>query len=216
MRIVIKVGGSMCFDEDGPIFGYFSKLVPVLTHISKNNQLIVAVGGGKFIRKYYKSLEKFHLLPDQMELLAIDMLKANARLLAYLLKTNPIFSLDDIHAKTQGVISGIAPGRSTDANAALAASMIRADLFIKLTNVNGIYDMDPNKYPKAKLIRHMPFSDLEKYSMDGSPGSYGILDKLAMETIVKNKIRTIVISGEEPNKILDVIKGRQQGTLVFG
>jgi|SRR3989338_1347093 len=214
MKLVVKIGGSLCIDENGPMISYFSRLVPVLKKLKKEHQLIVVIGGGEFIRKYYRSIEKFQLSHDRMEWIAIDLLRVNARFLAYLLDTKPIFSLEEINNRSEGVISGIIPGRSTDANAALAAAKIKADLLVKLTNVDGIYTADPRKSKSAKKIEAVPFSELKKYSVSGKPGSYGILDRLAMETIVKNKIRTVVMSGKEPKDLLGLIEGKKTGTLV--
>ncbi len=214
MKLVVKIGGSLCIGENGPRISYFSRLVPVLKKLKKDHQLIVVIGGGKFIRKYYRSIEKFQLAHDKMEWIAIDLLRVNARFLAYLLGTKPIFSLEELNIRSEGVISGIVPGRSTDGNAALAAAKINADLFVKLTNVDGIYDRDPKKHRAAKKLESVKFSDLNKYSVSSKPGSYGILDRLAMETIVKNKIRTVVMSGKDPKELLKLVKGKKVGTLV--
>jgi uridylate kinase len=214
MKIVVKAGGSMCIGRSGPMAAYIENLVSVLNEIQKNNQLIVAIGGGKLVRGYFKSISAFNLSRSETEWLAVDLLRANARFLAYLLKTRPIFSLGDINSKSCGVISGIMPGRSTDANAAYAAAKIKADLFIKLTNVDGIYTKDPNRFKSAKKLDNIKFRDLRQYSMSGKPGSYGILDEIAMQTIVKNKIRTIVMTGRKPGLLLDAIAGKKIGTLV--
>ncbi len=214
MKVVVKIGGSLCIGDNGPNKSYFSRLFPVLKRIKKDHQLIVVIGGGRFVRKYYKSIEKFRLSGDQMEWIAIDLLRVNARFLAFQLGMKPIFSLAEINSATEGVLSGIAPGRSTDANAAIAASMIKADILVKMTNVDGIYTADPKKYRTAKKLERVKFSDLKKYSVTGKPGSYGILDRLAMETIVKNRIPTVVMSGRKPGNLLELINGRKLGTLV--
>ncbi len=214
MRLVVKVGGSLCFDTNGPRYSYFSKIIPVLKELKKEHQLIVSIGGGRANRKFYKSIEKFPLTNEQKEWIAIDMLRANARLLGYLLDMKPIFSLEEINGKTQGVISGVVPGRSTDANAALAAAKIQADLFVKMTDVDGIYTADPDIVKSAKKIDFIKFIDLKKYAVSGKPGSYGILDALAMQTIVENKIRTIVMPGKDPKALVDVLKGKKVGTLI--
>jgi uridylate kinase len=214
MRLVVKIGGSLCFDENGPVKTYFSRLLHVLKKVKKQHQLIVSIGGGRQNRKFYESVSEFNLSGEQKEWIAIDMLRANARFLAFLLKMKPIFSIGEITGKTQGVISGIAPGRSTDANAALAAARIKADYFIKLTNVDGIYEKDPKLFPMSKKLDHVQFKDLKKYSKDGKPGSYGILDRLAMETVVKNKIKTVIMQGRDPDLLLRLLKGEKIGTLV--
>ena len=214
MKLVIKIGGSLCIDENGPIHSYFSMLVPILNGLKSKNQIIVSIGGGKFIRKYYKSVERLGLNNKKMEWIAVDLLKVNTRFLAYLLKLKPIFTLEEINGRSSGVISGIKPGRSTDANAAYASKKIKADLFIKLTNVDGIYDKDPKKYKNAKKLKAIKFSELSKYGVKGEPGSYGILDKTAIGIIKKNKIKTIIINGGNPKNLLKAIKGRGIGTSI--
>ena len=214
MRLVIKIGGSLSIGKDGPKKEYFSRLLPVLKELDKNNQLIISIGGGRFIRKYYKAVEKLDLTPEQMEWIAIELLRVNVRFLSFLLNKNSIFTLQKMSKNTSGVIGGIRPGRSTDANAAYAAGVIDADYFIKLTNVNGIYDKDPKRYKNAKKLEHISFDHLTKYASDGKPGKYGVLDKLAIETIVKNKIKTVVMNGKNPSDLLRLLKGEKIGTLI--
>ncbi len=214
MRLVIKIGGSLSIGKDGPKKEYFSRLLPVLKDLDKNNQLIISIGGGKFIRKYYKAVEKLNLTPEQMEWIAIELLRVNVRFLSFLLNKNSIFTLQEMDRNTSGVIGGIRPGRSTDANAAYAAGIIGADYFIKLTNVNGIYDKDPKRFKNAKKMDDISFSQLEKYASDGKPGKYGVLDRLAIETIVKHRIKTVVMNGKDPKNLLRLLNGEKIGTLI--
>lgn len=214
MKLVIKIGGSVAIGEYGPNTNYFDKLVPVLKEVGKKHQLIVSIGGGKFVRKYYKQIESLNISDSDKEWMGIDLIKANVRFLSTLLKTKPLFGLDEISSATSGVIGGIKPGRSTDANAALAAAKIEADLIIKLTDVDGIYDKNPKHFPDAKKLDEISFKDVMKYATDGKPGDYGIFDKLALKTIKKNKIRTVIINGNEPRNILKVLSGERIGTVI--
>ena len=214
MQLVIKIGGSLSIGEDGPKLEYFKRLIPVIKSLDKKHQLILSIGGGKFIRKYYSAIEKLGLSHDEMEWIAIELLRVNVRFLAFLLNKKPIFTLEELNEMSSGVIGGIRPGRSTDANAAYAASIINADYFIKLTDVDGFYDKDPKKHGDAKHLAHITFNDLAKYAQEGKPGSYGVLDKLAVETIVKHKIKTIIMNGSEPENVLRAIKGEKIGTLI--
>lgn len=214
MRLVIKIGGSLSIDEHGPRMEYFKKLLPVLKKIDKNNQLILSIGGGKFIRKYYDSIKEFGLSDEEMEWIAVDILHVNVQFLSFLMKKKPIFSLDELNEKCSGVIGGIKPGRSTDANAAFAAKTIKADFFIKLTDVDGIYDKDPKKFSNAKKLDKVSFNELKNYAKGGKPGKYGVLDKLAVDIITKNKIKTVIMNGNNPEDILMVLKGKKVGTLI--
>lgn len=214
LKLVIKVGGSLSFNEDGPIFSYFSKLKPVIKKISSENQLILSIGGGKFVRKYYSILKKYDFSQDEKEMIGIELLRANVRFASILMNQKPLYMLKEIDKNTTGIIGGIMPGRSTDANAAYAAAKIKADYFIKLTDVDGIYTKDPKKYGNTKKINVMSFEDLKNYGIKGKPGFYGILDKTAIDIIAKNHIKTIVMDGNEPNKIFQLFRGKKMGTLI--
>ena len=126
----------------------------------------------------------------------------------------PIYTLEELKPDSSGVIGGIRPGRSTDANAAYAASIIKADYFIKLTDVDGVYDKDPKKHENARKLNHISVKEIAKYAQEGRPGSYGVLDKLAVETIGKHEIKTIIMNGSNPENILKALTGEKTGTLI--
>ena len=214
MRLVVKIGGSLAISGNGPNAAYLRKLIPVLTQLSASHQLIVAIGGGQFVRNYYAAVKPLKLPDEEKEWLAIELLRANVRLLASLTGLQPIFSLDEVDEHTSGVIGGIAPGRSTDANAALAAAHIHADYFIKLTNVDGMYDKDPKKRRSAKKISAISFGELKRYAVPGAPGSYGVLDPTAIDTIVAHRIPTIVMNGGSPKNLLKAVTGARIGTRI--
>jgi len=214
MKLVIKIGGSLAIGENGPNPEYFKKLIPVLKEAGKKHQLIVSIGGGKFVRKYYSQVKGMGFTNDESEWMGIDLLRANVHFLAFLLKTTPIFAIEEINGKTSGVIGGIKPGRSTDANAAIAAQKIKADLIIKLTDVDGVYEKDPKKFPDARKLDKIPLKDIVKYATDGKPGDYGVFDKLALKTIKQHKIKTVIISGNDPKNILKVLVGEKIGTVI--
>lgn len=214
MKVVIKIGGSVAIGEDGPNLDYFRKLAPILEEVKKKHQLIVSIGGGKFVRRYYNHVKDMGFSNDEMEWMGIDLVRANVRFLSSLLKMKPIFTLEEINSRTSGVIGGIKPGRSTDANAALAAQKIKAGLIIKLTDVDGVYDRNPKKFKNARKIDKISPVDVIKYATDGKPGDYGVFDKLALKTIKKHKIRTVIINGNEPKNILKVLNGENIGTVI--
>ncbi|MCX6819218.1 MAG: UMP kinase [Candidatus Aenigmarchaeota archaeon] len=214
MRIVIKVGGSQAFTDYGPNKAYLERLIPILKCIDKEHQLIVCIGGGQFIRKYLRDVKKFSLTDSEIEWIFVEMLRVNVKLFSLLLKKRPIYDLNEVRKNTEGVVGGIEPGRSTDANAALCAEKIKADLFIKLTDVDGIYDKDPDKYKDAKKLDKINAGNLDDFMIKGKPGSYGVLDSLAIKVIKRSKIKTVVIDGSNPEDILKVIKGEKIGTLI--
>lgn len=214
MKIVIKIGGSVSIKENGPDFSYFSKLLPVIRRLKKRHQLIVVIGGGKLTRVYGKAIEKFDLSNKEKEEIFIQLIKANVLFLSAALNMKPIFALSEIKRNTSGVLGGISPGRSTDANGAIAAKKIGADIFVKLTNVDGIYTKDPKKFRNTRKISQMTFADLEKFAQKGRPNKYGILDAMAIKTLASAKIKVLVISGKDPKDIERALKGAQLGTVI--
>ena len=67
MKIIVKIGGSVSIGSNGPDFSYFSKLLPVLRSLKKDNTLVIAIGGGQLTRQYAKSIEKFGITNTEKE-----------------------------------------------------------------------------------------------------------------------------------------------------
>lgn len=214
MKIVIKIGGSVSIGGTGPNKNYFKRLLPILSRIKKHHQTIIVIGGGGLTRGYGRSIESFSILDRKKEEIFIELIRANVLFLADMLKMQPIFSLDSIKPGTSGVVGGIAPGRSTDANGAIAAGKIKADLFVKLTDVNGVYDKDPKKFKHAKLLSEIKFADMKKLAVKGAPNKYGVLDGLAIKALLRGKIRTIIINGKDPINIERAVLGEKIGTVI--
>ncbi|MCD6215979.1 MAG: hypothetical protein J7J92_02805 [Candidatus Aenigmarchaeota archaeon] len=215
MHIVIKVGGSLCVGKDGPKEVYFRKLISVLRNLSKTNKLILCVGGGRLTRSYEKLIKNFKLSNKEKEEIFVDLVNANNKFLAFAIGVAPCIDLNSLtRRKRIQVVGASRPGISTDADAAMAASKIGADLFIKLTNVDGIYTKDPRKYKHAKKMDFIPFTHLMKEKIKPHPNNYGVLDYKAIEIISKNEIPTIVCNGKNPKVILDILKGKKVGTFI--
>ena len=100
------------------------------------------------------------------------------------------------------------PGCSTDTAAALRAKDIDADVIIKLTNVDGVYDKDPDEYPDAVKYDTVSFDEvLEK--------ELGIMDLSAMEMCRDNNIDIIVGNISDEDILVDIVNGKKVGTRVY-
>lgn len=215
MKLVAKIGGSVSIGEHGPGYEYLSGVLPVLKDIDDEHELSVGIGGGKLVRKYGEAISKFDLEDYEKEECFIEIIKANVRLLSYLLDKPPLFSFDGYEGG-EVVVGGIEPGRSTDSNAAEVASRMGADLFVVLTDVNGVYDRDPDEHTDARKIDVIKFDELEDYKAESGPLDYGVLDPAAMRIIQENRIETRVIDGREPENLRKVLEGESLGTLITG
>ncbi|MEO6871569.1 MAG: UMP kinase [Chthoniobacterales bacterium] len=99
------------------------------------------------------------------------------------------------------------PYFSTDTTAALRASEIGADLVLKATKVDGIYDQDPNIYPDAKRFDRISYTDALTRRLQ-------VMDSTAFSLCMDNKIPIVVFDMNKPTNIRDVVLGRPVGTLV--
>ena len=99
------------------------------------------------------------------------------------------------------------PYFSTDTAAALRANEIGAEVILKATKVDGIYDSDPEKNPKAK--RYSAISYLECLQMQ-----LRVMDSTAFSLCLDNKMPIVVFDLFKPHNIRNVVLGKKVGTLV--
>jgi uridylate kinase len=99
------------------------------------------------------------------------------------------------------------PYFSTDTTAALRASEIRADVILKATKVDGVYDRDPNTDASAKLYERITFTEALAKRLQ-------IMDSTAFSLCMDNKIPIVVFDMNKPSNIRDAVLGRKVGTLV--
>ena len=99
------------------------------------------------------------------------------------------------------------PYFSTDTCAALRASEINADILLKATKVDGIYNKDPNKYADAVKHEHLKYIDALRDRLN-------VMDSTAFSLCMENKMPIMVFSMREPGAILRAVQGDKIGTLV--
>jgi uridylate kinase len=99
------------------------------------------------------------------------------------------------------------PYFSTDTTAALRASEIRADVILKATKVDGVYDRDPNTDAKAQRYEHVTYNEALTKRLQ-------VMDSTAFSLCMDNKIPIVVFDMYKPGSIRDAVLGRKVGTLV--
>ena len=104
---------------------------------------------------------------------------------------------------------------------AIVAKIVKAELLIILSDIEGLYDKNPKVAPKAKLIKEVISitTDIEEYAMGAisSCGTGGMVTKIeAAKLATSEGIDVIITCGENPNDILDIIEGKDIGTLFIG
>lgn len=112
--------------------------------------------------------------------------------------------------KGRVVIFGCGTGNpffSTDTAAALRAAEIDADIIIKATMVDAVYDSDPKKNPNAIKYDELNFSDIINRGL-------GVMDSTAASLCKDNNIPILVLSINNPGNIYNAIYGKKIGTIV--
>lgn len=99
------------------------------------------------------------------------------------------------------------PFFSTDTAAALRAAEIDADIILKATNVDGVYDSDPKKNPDAVKFDNLTYLDVLNKGL-------AVMDSTAASLCMDNNIPILVFDLADPMNIVAAVQGRKIGTLV--
>ena len=99
------------------------------------------------------------------------------------------------------------PYFSTDTTAALRASEMHADIIMKATKVDGIYNKDPKKYPDAVKYEELSFIDALKQRLN-------VMDSTAFSLCLDNNVPILVFDLADPHAIKRAVLGENVGTLV--
>ena len=112
--------------------------------------------------------------------------------------------------KGRVVIFGCGTGSpyfSTDTAASLRAAEIKADVMLKATNVDGVYNKDPNKFDDAVKFDSLTHADVVEKG-------YGVMDSTAAALCKDNNIPILVFNLQDPENIFRAVTGEEIGTLV--
>jgi len=220
-RIVIKFSGKVFAMENIKLLKDYARF---LAKVSKTYQPIIIAGGGKIARHYISHARSSGVDESTLDELGIEISRLNAKLLIYALKgkaySHPPTSLKEAQQAVESglivVAGGLHPGQSTNGTAALIAEKTNADQFINATDVDGIYDSDPNKNKKAKLFKQIEIKNLKKMLIheDSVAGGYDLMDIVALKIIERSKIKTRVIRSDIKN-LEKAIKGQATGTQII-
>lgn len=99
------------------------------------------------------------------------------------------------------------PYFTTDTAAALRSIEVKADVIIKGTRVDGVYDCDPEKFKKAKMFKKLTYTQvLEK--------DLRVMDLTAITLCQENKLPIKVFNMNKKNNLIKLVSGENIGTLI--
>jgi len=200
--IVISIGGSVILSDDVET-SFFVNLKNMLKKFSKDFKIYLIVGGGKTARTYIQLCRKLNFDEKILDQIGIEITRINAQILTKVIDFANIkipFTTDEAIKINKPIVimGGTTPGHSTDMVGAELAEKAKASRYIIATNVDGVYDKDPNKYPDAKQIKEISINKLiEEHGTDWSmAGKNVVIDGPALKIIKRAKLSTFILNGK--------------------
>ncbi|MCD6473774.1 MAG: UMP kinase [Thermoplasmata archaeon] len=214
MKIVVSLGGSLLYPLNEE---YIQKVANFIKNC--NEELYIVTGGGKIAREYISMARKSGVSERYLDRIGIAVTRINAMLLASYFKKRVPCSIEAASKMAPPVImGGTTPGHSTDAVAAKLASVVKADLLVIATDVDGIYDRDPKKHSNVSMFEKIGIDELQKIAGRGwkKAGANVVIDAIACRVIKRARIKTIVLNGRNLKQLENAIYGRQfKGTEII-
>jgi uridylate kinase len=220
-RVVIKLSGSIF--SQGASRDSIKKYAEMLSDISNSVQPIVITGGGEIARQYINLARNLGSDEANLDIMGIEVSRLNARLLIAALGDEAYSAvpknLEEISIAVASnkivIVGGLHPGQSTNATSALIAETSKASCFVNATDVDGIYDSDPNTNSKARLFREITVDEcMEILKVESTiAGTYDLMDIIALKVIERSRIPTRVVLSDIDN-IRGAVEGKDVGTKI--
>lgn len=224
--IILSVGGSLIVPNDGLDTDFLAKLNQfVRKHIDKGRRFFIVVGGGQTARRYRDAGRDVvgAITNEDLDWIGIHATRLNAHLLRTIFQdiANPriIENYDKKLTDWQESVvigAGWKPGWSTDYDAVILARDYHGSIIINLTNIDWVYDKDPNKYQDAKAIKKTTWSDFEKLvGTKWEPGIHAPFDPVAVQLAKKLDLTVIIANGKNFRNLDSILAGeRFKGTVI--
>ena len=230
-RVLLKLSGES-FADDETNFGIESStLTRIADEISRASndgiEIGVVVGGGNFFRGVSESAKNMaQANADYMGMLAtvinaialkdaLDKKGINTRVQSAITMTSvaePYIRLRAIRHLEKGRVVIFAAGTgnpyfTTDTAASLRAAEIEAQIVLKSTRVDGVYDKDPEKDSNAKFLNELSYKEVLDKKLS-------VMDLTAITLCEENSMPIRVFNGTVEENIYKVLKGEEMGTFI--
>lgn len=227
-RIVLKLSGEALAGKGG--FGIDHQTVlPICNSIKScvelGAQVGIVVGGGNFWRGRtsgrmdHTRADHMGMMATVINALALEDALEEAGVPARVQTAIPIQTVAEPYSRDEAVrhmeagrvvVFGCGTGCpffSTDTTAALRAVEVGADIVLKATMVDGVYDKDPHKHPDARRYDTVSFSQVLTQQLS-------VMDMTAASLCRDNGLPVLVFDLSDPENICRAVRGENIGTIV--
>jgi uridylate kinase len=204
--LVISVGGSLVVPNGGIDVAFLKQFKTLISkHVKHGWRFVIVVGGGGTARQYQQAARSIgKLRRDDIDWLGIHSTRLNGHLMRTVLRelAHPImmkYPTATLKKWEQPALiaAGWKPGWSTDYVATRFAKRLGASVVVNLSNVDYIYDKDPNKHSDAQAICEMKWNEYRR--MVGNtwdPGMNVPFDPVASRLAHHSKISVALLNGK--------------------
>ncbi|PID93625.1 MAG: UMP kinase [Bacteroidetes bacterium] len=229
-RILLKLSGESLMGEQG--FGIDPKHLEryareIATNVKKGIQLAIVIGGGNIFRGLSGTGQGYNrvqgdymgMLATTINSLALQDALTQQGIAVRLLSGLPIERIAEAMSGKKAqeylekgetlIIAGGTgnPFFTTDTTSALRALEINADVMLKGTRVDGIYDSDPEKNPTATHFETISYEEIIRRELK-------VMDLTAFTMCKENNLPIIVFNMDTPGNLSKVLAGEKCGTYV--
>ncbi|MDO8667914.1 MAG: UMP kinase [bacterium] len=221
---IISIGGSLIVPPEGVDWHFLKDLrTLIIEEIKKGHKFFLIAGGGKTCRNYIAAASKvIEIDKEDLDWLGIHATRLNAQLLRTIFREqanleiikNPTIKLSS--QKNIIVASGWKPGRSTDYVATILAKEYGVKTIINLSNIDYVYDKDPNKHKDAKIKLKMAWPEFRKLvGNKWSPGLNSPFDPVAAKKSSELGLEVVIMNGKNIKNLKNYLDGEKfKGTVI--
>ncbi|MFH1423596.1 MAG: UMP kinase [Candidatus Nealsonbacteria bacterium] len=222
--IVISLGGSIIVPGEIQV-DFLKKFREfILEFLEEGVKFVIVAGGGAIARNYQKAAGEITQLTDEdKDWLGIHATRFNAHLLRTIFKKEayPVV-LDSPQKPVKGknhrlfIASGWKPGWSTDYDAVLLVKRFKASKIINASNVDYVYDKNPNEFKDANPFKEITWQDYLKIAgTKWVPGMNVPFDPIASRVAKDLKMTVFFTKGTDLPNMSNIIRGKNfNGTTI--
>lgn len=213
--IVLSLGGSLIVPDaiDVEFLKKFRDLI--ISQTKKRKKFVIITGGGKTCRQYQNAAKEIvNISNADLDWIGIATTRLNSEFLRTIfaeIAFDKVVLDPDVMPKTEkGVVlgGGWKPGNSSDLAAIHSAISVGAKKVINLSNIDYLYDKDPNKYTDAKKIERISWKGMRDIlPKEWEPGANVPFDPIAAKEAEEASIEVAILNGKNISNLENYLNG---------
>jgi len=222
--LIFSLGGSLIVPNDVISINFLKKFRElILKFLRKRYRIVIITGGGGTNRKYNLAAQKISKIKNlDLDWLGIATTKLNAEFIRCIFGNYAYPKvLDDPNTKVNSkykliIASGWKPGCSSDKDAVLWAKNLKASAIFNLSDIDFVYDKDPDKYPDAKPLRTVSWVNFIKIiGKEWFPGKSAPFGPPASLLAKKLGLEVVILNGKNIKNLENYLNNKKfKGTII--